>query len=175
MTRSTGSEVNVLDLGHVTTNGRVDTRTLHLLCTSSFDPASQPDVQQRRIIEGNINNVPNNLLPLPDLRTCLVRPLLSNPQIYTNPLPRLRLHGPCTPHANLTTCPDFCRGQIFGPAPMWPLPWRLAGWRDCPRCGMGGEYDRRVVRMVVVKGAGVRVGVGPDRRDPGCDLGCGVM
>ena len=75
---------------------------------------------------------------------------------------RLELARSCAKGMDLTTCPDFSDHQPYGPAE-WPkCPARYA-YDDCPVCDYN-THDLRRRRVIVVRKAGLRVGVGPDRK-----------
>lgn len=46
---------------------------------------------------------------------------------------------------------------------------------QCPVHDLFGCYDRNFVRMVVKERSTLRIGFGPGKRDPGCDIKCIVM
>ncbi|KAK4240683.1 hypothetical protein C8A03DRAFT_41795 [Achaetomium macrosporum] len=77
---------------------------------------------------------------------------------------------PCYPGMGFDICPGFVDGQIR------PLPPRLvAKGEPCPKCDLGGMYDRNQTRMVSEIRHGFRWGLGPNKSDPGCDITCCVM
>ena len=94
-----------------------------------------------------------------------------------DPSSRIELAKPCGEGMNLMSCPDFSAEQPYGPAKMPLRPGRWAPEDECPRCDYE-TYDMRRRRMIMIRRAGVRWGVGPAKRDvPGVDfiLCCGVM
>lgn len=81
---------------------------------------------------------------------------------------------PCEPLMGFSTCPSFGDGSVK-PTPKY-LKTRT---RPCPRCQLGGVYDRNQTRMVEGMGWGVKWGVGPRSEDYGCEVtfpgGCVVL
>jgi hypothetical protein len=85
----------------------------------------------------------------------------------------LELKRSCAPGRDLLSCPMFRDGAttIHGRLP--PFEEYCAPRYSCPYCDCRGNYDMRVYRMVWGIRRGVRIGLGPSRRNPGCD--CIVM
>ncbi|KAK4968087.1 hypothetical protein LTR28_002313, partial [Elasticomyces elasticus] len=84
----------------------------------------------------------------------------------------LTLRTPCRPSRNLLNCPDFTSRQPGGPAAFPKKPGYWAPEGVCPWCDLKGEYDMRFVRVVRMRWMGIRIGLGPGRRDPGVDVVC---
>lgn len=84
---------------------------------------------------------------------------------------RIELAEPCDKHMDLLSCPYFSDHQPYGPADWLRCPALKAAF-DCPICDYD-SYDMRLRRIMVVRRVGIRVGAGPDRRDPGIEFSCG--
>lgn len=72
---------------------------------------------------------------------------------------------PCGPGMGFSTCELFGNGAAKEATAMYKTKSRL-----CPRCDLGGVYDRNVVRVVEKMGWGVKWGAGPARDDWGFEL-----
>lgn len=75
---------------------------------------------------------------------------------------------PCGPGMGFSLCPSFSDGTINAA----PRCYRTRS-RPCPRCDLGGQYDRNAVRMVEAMGRGIKWGVGPGVEDWGLDCNLG--
>lgn len=83
---------------------------------------------------------------------------------------RIKWKQSCQRGRDLSTCPKFTEGQPGG------VPWwenrRFVRWQDaasCPQCGLGGDYDRKYMRMIEFRRTGARLGQGAARNECGVD------
>ncbi|EHK40959.1 hypothetical protein TRIATDRAFT_301689 [Trichoderma atroviride IMI 206040] len=68
---------------------------------------------------------------------------------------------PCGPYMDFSTCASFCGGDSIKKTPKF----YKTSTRACPRCDLGGMYDRRVVQMVERMGWGIHWGLDPEGGD----------
>ncbi|KAH8893768.1 hypothetical protein GQ53DRAFT_859696 [Thozetella sp. PMI_491] len=77
----------------------------------------------------------------------------------------------CHRGTGFDTCITFQGGPVKPPPPVL----ETARFQPCPRCDLGGNYDRNFVRMVLGIHHGIRVGTGPGRNDKGVEIRCLLM
>jgi len=88
----------------------------------------------------------------------------------------ITLKRPCADGRDLLSCPDFSSGQPCGAATIPALHCTPLPRSKCPRCGLQGNYDMRYTRIARLTRVGWRIGYGPERDAPGCDIYlCTVM
>lgn len=85
---------------------------------------------------------------------------------------------PCAEDRHFGNCPSFQNGKVRN---LKNNPWSKAEGKACPKCDKKDDYDGDKIRMVKTIQRGYRMGVGPNKSDPGKDLlshggmCCGVM
>lgn len=67
-----------------------------------------------------------------------------------------------------SNCSTFCDGKTSAAPRYYRTRSRL-----CPRCDLGGRYDRNTMRVVEAMGLGIKWGTGPDVEDWGVDVNFG--
>ncbi|PTB65436.1 hypothetical protein BBK36DRAFT_1170170 [Trichoderma citrinoviride] len=75
------------------------------------------------------------------------------------------LSHPCGPLMNFYTCASFCDGAAAGVKTKATPGFYKTQSRACPRCDLGGMYDRGTVRMVERMGWGLHWGLDPEGGD----------
>lgn len=76
---------------------------------------------------------------------------------------------------DLWNCPEYAKGAATATGTLPPHDLRLVTTNDCPFC-QEAAYDIRFTRRIRGQKSGVRVGLGPRKKDLGCDVyGCLVM
>lgn len=87
----------------------------------------------------------------------------------------LHLTENCAPLRDLWNCPEFAKGAATEARTLPPHHLKLVMMHDCPFC-QNLKYDIRFTRRIHSEKSGVRIGLGPRKKDPGCDVyGCLVM
>lgn len=87
----------------------------------------------------------------------------------------LQLRDNCAPYRDLWNCPEYAKGAVTATRTLPPHDLKLVTESECPFC-QNVSYDIRFIRRINKQRSGVRVGLGPSKKDLGVDVyGCCVM
>ncbi|OTB08773.1 hypothetical protein M426DRAFT_316797 [Hypoxylon sp. CI-4A] len=79
----------------------------------------------------------------------------------------MQVRKPCFPGEGFNTCPQVGDGIARKASDIYYIDGL------CPACSAPSLYDKHLIRMIVDINGRVRWGLGPSKRDPGCE--CAVM